>query len=276
MTLTVLAENTANSENPRLKPKHGLSVHVSINDINVLYDFGPPGVLLHNARELGIKLEDVDIAVLSHGHLDHGGGIQEFIGINTKAVILHGRDAFIGRWSIRNSVPGSIAIPAEIRDNAAERFREVREKSFPYPEFVLLPATPGPYPRPADNGNLLSGNSGERLPDQFDDELTMGLRGEKGLVVLTGCSHRGILNIVNQVKVYCPKCSITGLIGGFHLRDGIEKPETIRKISKQLLADLPDAVLHTGHCTEPGAMQILKESWGDRVQGIPVGKTISF
>ncbi|MCK5736400.1 MAG: MBL fold metallo-hydrolase, partial [Spirochaetaceae bacterium] len=99
MTITIISEDSPNPKKTDLKSGHGLAVHIMINGISILYDFGPGGTLIPNSEKLGIKLEDVDAAILSHGHYDHSGDIEAFLKVNNKAKIHYGRDAFSPRWS---------------------------------------------------------------------------------------------------------------------------------------------------------------------------------
>ncbi len=278
MTLTILSEDSPNPKNPELKSGHGLAIHVSVKGISLLYDFGPGGTLIHNSEKLGIRLEDVDVAILSHGHYDHSGDIKTFLEVNSKAVIYHGRDAFTPRWSISNGSPREVGIPAEIRelrDEKPERFALINDL-YDREDFVILPAAPGLHSKPSGNSLLLAGNEGERLQDDFVDELTLVIRGEKGLVVITGCSHRGILNISEQIKAYCSKCSVNALIGGFHLRNKEESEENIRFIAGQLAESLPDSRIYSGHCTESNASSILGKTFGKRYGKMYTGRILEF
>jgi len=276
MTLTIISEDSPDPKKPELKSGHGLAVHISIRGVSLLYDFGPGGTLLPNAERLGISLKDVDAAVLSHGHYDHSGGIEDFLSINDKAVIYHGRDAFAPRWSLSGGSPREVGIPRKI-EGRADRFALIGDLE-DHNEFVILPAAPGLRNKPSGNSLLLAGPEGERLQDDFVDELTLVLRvrEEKGLVILTGCSHRGILNIVDQVKAYCSRCPIDALIGGFHLRDREESEENIRYVAEQLKASLPDSRIYSGHCTENKAGRILAETLGKHYGRMHTGRVIKF
>jgi len=276
--LTILSENSPDPKNPRLKFGHGLAVHVEVNGKSILYDFGHGGTLISNAEELGIRLEDVDTAILSHGHYDHSGDMGEFLQINSKALIYHGRDAFSPRWSISKGSPRDIGVPPELikmQKNLQERFSLVKDLN-DQEEFVILPAAPGLRRKPSGNSLLLAGPEGERLQDDFVDELTLVIRDDEGLVVLTGCSHRGILNIVDQVKAYCNKCPIRALIGGFHMRDKEESDENIQYIAAQLAESLPESTIYSGHCSEHKAVGILEKTFGKRYGKMYTGRILNF
>lgn len=278
MTITVLSEDSPNPKDSELKSGHGLAVHISIKDTKILYDFGPGGTLLPNSKKLGINLEDVDTAVLSHGHYDHSGDIEAFLKVNSKAVIHYGREALSPRWSISRGSPREVGVPPgiiKLREKFPDRFALVSELD-DRGDFVILTAAPGLKTKPSGNALLLAGPEGERLQDDFVDELTLAVRGEKGLVVLTGCSHRGILNIAEQIKTYCNKCPLEALIGGFHLRDREESEENIQNIADQLAEFLTDSLIYTGHCTESKAGRIFNKTFDTRYGKLYTGMAIEL
>ena len=93
MKITVLVEN--NTINPDCESKHGLSLYIQTIKHCILFDFGPDGsTLLKNADVLGADLSNVDTAFLSHGHMDHGGGMNTFLKLNTNSKIYTRPDAF--------------------------------------------------------------------------------------------------------------------------------------------------------------------------------------
>ena len=101
MTITSLIENTSSVGLP---VEHGLSLFIeSDNGLKILFDMGQGGLFARNAAELGIELQKVDIAIISHGHYDHGGGLRTFLEVNEKAkVYIHG-SAFEPHYSLRES-----------------------------------------------------------------------------------------------------------------------------------------------------------------------------
>ena len=275
ITLTVVAENSPHPDRTDLVADHGFAALAELDDQTLLYDFGPEGSLTANAHALGIDLASVDVAVLSHGHHDHAGGLGAFLSANDRATVYHGRGAFHPRWSISGGPPKEIGVPLIPTEDVVARLRAVdllddRDK------YVLLPAAPGYHPKPKGNGALLTGSAGARLQDDFTDEVTVVLRGPDGLVVLTGCSHRGILNIAEQVRTYCPDCPVSAVIGGFHLRDGQESEDEVGHIGEALDDKFPDARIITGHCTDKHAAGVIHEVFGDRYEGLHVGKVMEF
>lgn len=275
MTLTVLAEDHKNPDLPGLDPEHGFSLLAELGDRTILYDFGAGESLKHNCHDLNINLGAVDTAILSHGHYDHADGLGFFLSRNESATICHGRGAFHPRWSISRGSPEDVGVKVIPTEDVVKRLTAV-DSLVDREAYVILPFATGHRARPRGNAKLLAGPEGNRLQDDFTDELTLALRTDEGLVVVTGCSHRGILNIVDQVKTYCPQCPIRALIGGFHLIDKEENDEGIREIGRRLTKDLSDTRIITGHCTGDRSATVLAESMSRSIERLKVGMTISF
>ena len=92
MKIISLVENT--SVNEEIKAEHGLSLYIEAKKHKILFDMGQTTLFLENAGKLGIDLSQVDVAILSHGHYDHGGGLEKFLEINKKAYVYVNQYAF--------------------------------------------------------------------------------------------------------------------------------------------------------------------------------------
>ena len=85
MKITALVENTRISK--QYKSKHGLSLYIQTKNHNILFDMGPNNLFMDNALICGLDITEVDIVILSHGHIDHGGGINNLLEYNKKATV---------------------------------------------------------------------------------------------------------------------------------------------------------------------------------------------
>ena len=99
MIVKVLAENTTSSE--ALGSEHGLSLYIETETHKILFDTGASGLFAENAEKMGVDLTRVDLAVISHGHYDHGGGLKTFLGINNRAKIYLHHMAFEPHYANR-------------------------------------------------------------------------------------------------------------------------------------------------------------------------------
>jgi 7,8-dihydropterin-6-yl-methyl-4-(beta-D-ribofuranosyl)aminobenzene 5'-phosphate synthase len=93
MKITALIENT--TADKKLKANHGLCLYIETDKHKLLFDMGANDLFLRNAEQLGIDIKAVDTAVISHGHFDHGGGLQQFLQNNDKAKVYINQNAFI-------------------------------------------------------------------------------------------------------------------------------------------------------------------------------------
>ena len=275
MTLTTLVEDRADPHNTAVRAIPGFALHAALEKNSVLYDFGDSGALIPNADAMEINLADVDTAVLSHGHHHHSGGLAEFLECNTRATILHGRGAFMPRWRIAEGPARNVGASLDLSGDIVPRLQAV-DSLDNRGGFIILPAAPGFQGRPADNTFLLTGRRGSRIPDDFTDELTLLLPSDSGLVVVTGCAHRGILNIIDQITAYFAGQPVAALIGGFHLLDERESPDNLKQLAEKLAAALPRARIIAGHCTETKALDVFAGTFGERFSTLFAGKRLSF
>jgi 7,8-dihydropterin-6-yl-methyl-4-(beta-D-ribofuranosyl)aminobenzene 5'-phosphate synthase len=112
--------------------------------------------------------------------------------------------------------------------------------------------------------------------DRFEHELVTVVRDKEGLVVFTGCSHRGILNMVDAVSSQFQGVPIKALFGGFHLT-GLPKLNTMAGSKREVegigqeMLKYPIDKVYTGHCTGPKAYRVLKGVMGDKLEYLPTG-----
>ena len=261
MKITCLMENTAVS--PAFVAEHGLSLHIELSGRRILFDMGQTGAFAENAARLGIDLAAVDTAILSHGHYDHGGGLARFLEINTHAVVYHSSLAFGGHWH------GEKYIGLDPALKANERLRPV-EDMLSLGDGVTLISGRGMHCRhPIDDGGLSVEKSGVLVPESFDHEQYLLLEDGGRRVVISGCSHRGIANIIAWLK---PDV----LLGGFHLmkkalpQDGA----ALDALAEELLGS--GAVFFTGHCTGEAAYTHLKSRMGNALGSIHAGACLEL
>lgn len=280
MKVTALIENTCWSGSDGLAAEHGLSLHVEHAGMRLLFDTGASGTFADNAARLGIDLAAVDVAVLSHHHYDHGGGLRRFLELNAHApVYLRGPAVndchFRLLWKERY-----IGLDQSLLREHAHRFRFVTERTDIAPGATILTRIDRRYPEPRGNRSLYTSRDGERVLDDFAHELVLVLEAPGGLAVFTGCSHHGILNMVAAVAQSFPGAAISAVFGGFHL---VALPpfnfmagsrQEVRGIARELLG-FPVQRIYTGHCTGTHAYRVLKSVMGDRLEYIATGRDVT-
>lgn len=279
MTITVLIENHEDRGGRGLASEHGLSLLVDAAAATFLFDVGASGRFQENASRLGRSIEDVPCAAISHGHHDHGGGLKAFIEANSRGRIFVQRGALEEHFA-RDGESGyrSIGLDRDLAAAHGERFVLVEQTVEMLPGVWLVADIHGSHPLPRDMQRFHRRSGAGYRSDDFSHELAVVVRDGRGLVVLAGCSHRGILNLVETAERRFPGEPIRALIGGFHLPDAepgklAETEDAVAAIGRSLRAR--DGLrVWTGHCTGARACALLSRELGDRLTVLSTGMTI--
>ena len=232
MRIVSLLENT--SKLPQMKTEHGLSLYIETAELKILFDMGQSKLFAENAETLGIDLSDVDIAILSHGHYDHGGGLQTFLSVNQKAPVYIHRDAFLPHY---NGTEKYIGLDTALADHPRMRFTDGTHR---LAEGVTLFSC-NERKREYDFGSfgLMEKMESGFIPDDFRHEQYLLIEANGQKILFSGCSHKGILDIA---KWFLPDV----LIGGFHFSK-MPLDETLSEAARMLNAY--PTVFYTCHCT---------------------------
>ena len=261
MKLITLMENTASR--PDLVFEHGLSLYIEACGKKILFDAGQSEAFVENAAALGVDLGAVDLAILSHGHYDHSSGLKRFLELNDRAPLYLNERAFSDCWHGEDHY---IGIDQSLKGSSR----------------VIL--TGDEYPL-ADGLKLITCNRMERLhplsgkgltvrsgdgtfaQDQFLHEHYLLIEENGKRILISGCSHKGILNIMNWLK---PDV----LIGGFHFMkmDLLSDRDTLKNAARLLNGFQTD--YYTCHCTGVLQFELLREWMGERLRYLSAGDTL--
>lgn len=210
MKITSIIENTTNKG---LHVEHGLSLYIEKDDgQKVLFDMGLSGMFVHNAELLGISIADVDVAVISHGHYDHGGGLKTFFQENNQASVYIHKDAFQPHYSLRDNGVRFIGIDKDWADYERLVFCD-KQKEISH-DMTLFADVQGNCCYPSGN-RLLFGPT-ETENDDFRHEQNLLIEEGDKLVLFAGCAHRGIVNIMRKAESVAGKAP-THVFAGMHL-----------------------------------------------------------
>lgn len=276
MRITTLIENTTRKESALL-PEHGLSLHIAVHDRRILFDTGASDAFSQNADWLGIDLNSVDTAVLSHYHYDHSGGLSRFFERNRSAPV-HLKPPPDGECYFRafSLIKRNIGVDPDLLADHRDRFSYVEANTEILPNVHILAKIHKTHPLPKGNKHIFIKREDEWLLDDFEHELICVIEEQGNLIAFTGCSHSGILNMIDTVLAAFPDRSIKAIVGGFHLT-GIPIFNTMAG-TKQETAELGRTLLnypveqyYTGHCTGEKAFLILKQVMGNRLDSLHTG-----
>lgn len=226
LTLTVLIENNSNRDD--LIPAKGLSLLLEDGEDKVLLDTGTGSDFLRNAETLGIQLSNIDHVVLSHGHYDHAGGIPALGNLvssrqNRPTLTCH-PDCFIERHvgKITNGKPVCIRkLDAGLNEHDVREKFLVRESKDPLlieNKFLFLGEIPRNSHFKGGGAFGIARHNGRFVEDFLYDDTGVVWKGKDGLVIITGCSHSGICNIITRAQEVTGEKRIAAIVGGLHLR----------------------------------------------------------
>ena len=274
MDVTVLMENSTPSS--RLAARHGLSLWLETADgRRVLFDMGPDEGFLANAQVLGVDVTSADLAVLSHGHYDHGGGLPAFLA----ACAATGRNVpvYVREHAFERHVSGTAERHHDIGLDPAlasdPRMCVVGERCDLGGGLTLLSTARRAHPAARSNARLLMGGAnGGLVPDAFAHEQSLLVEEGGRRILVSGCSHGGILNLMDAAEQVAG-APLDAVVAGFHLMDPsggtVEDAELTRALARELAAR--GASYYTFHCTGTDAFSILRDELGERVRYLHVG-----
>lgn len=266
MKLTVLTENTALS--PAFQAVHGLSLYLETSCHRILMDVGPGTQFLHNSALLGIDIGSVDFCGISHGHDDHGGGLGAFLEAN------HTAPVYLSSTAFGDCYAGSkyIGLSKDLAHHPQLRF--VEQLLRVDPQITLMTRIPGDTLLPKANANL----NGPQGPDDFLHEMVMLVEENGTLLLLGGCAHRGIVNILEYARAVAGRYPDV-VISGLHLAAGgsgqcMADEDYLDALAERLLAT--GAMFYSCHCTGQEALQKLQTRMPGRLASISTGTVLEL
>lgn len=265
----------------QLWAEQGMSMWVEVSQdnhtIKILYDFGrSEQVLLRNAEILELDFKQLDFLVLSHGHVDHYGCLAEVLKQTDKKCQLFIHPEAYGRKRYVRLTDGSYSGPWELDERLIEEFgSRIRLNAHPS-ELELGVHISGEIERKTDSErgmpNAFVEVSGELVHDEIRDDQAIFLELEgKGIVVLTGCCHAGVVNTLSCAQKMFPTQQIYALIGGLHLNNAEERQmaNTIEYLTRTKMKYI--SALHcTGYYAQRILMEKFKDHWIPSTVGVKI------
>lgn len=272
MTITSIIENTSAIGLP---VEHGLSLYIKKNDgKNILFDMGQTYLFADNAPRLGLSIKDVDTAIISHGHYDHGGGLNKFLETNTKASVYIHQDAFLPHYSLRDTRLRFIGLDPNLRNN--EQIVLTGNKTKIDSSMTLFAKVEGSCCNPT--GNRLLFGPDKINNDNFSHEQSLIIEEEGKTVLFAGCAHCGIINILRtatEIIGHPP----THVFAGMHLvKSGLTEEEEnsfIDTLANHLM-QYEVCKFYTMHCTGTEQFEKLKLIMGDAISYLSCGEKVTI
>ena len=241
MKIISLSENTSNKEN--IGAEHGLSLYIEANGKKILFDFGASDLFVKNAVLLGVDLARVDFAILSHGHSDHGGGLSAFLELNSYAPVYVSPYAFEPHYNARGEYIGLDPLLAN-----EKRLKFVESKEFIDTGLCVFNCNRLPsICAPAPTGHTKVTDGKHLIDDYVHEQYLVVTEGSKRILI-SGCSHKGIVNIMEWVKP-------THLVGGFHF-SRLPLDERLLEYADRL--NEYDTNYYTCHCTGREQFELMR------------------
>ncbi|MBQ7534498.1 MAG: MBL fold metallo-hydrolase [Stomatobaculum sp.] len=273
MKILNLIENTEGAAG--CAAEHGLCFYIETEKHRLLMDLGPSDSVIKNAEILGVDLRKIDTVILSHGHYDHGGGILPFAELNPEARIYLQESAFGEYYAARDFTPDPeyIGLDQAIRDlpqvvtiNGEYRIDD---------ELFLFSGIRGKKNWPVSNYNLRKKEGEELLQDDFVHEQCLVITDGDRRILLSGCAHNGILNILDRFEELCGGAPDI-VISGFHMMKKTGYTDEERQVIRDTARKLKKypTVFYTCHCTGQKAFEMMKKILGDRLQYVRSGEEI--
>lgn len=260
--LTVLIEDRHQAN---FVTEHGLSLYIEDKNKNILFDTGQSGKFVSNAKKLNIDLSHLDIIVLSHGHYDHTGGLSHILKIKKNIPIIAHPYALKDKYSFKTQKMRFIGIPLKKKWNFefTKKFRMISENVYFLGEIEEKYKLPKTHFYMDKNG---------KVNDAFKDDTSLLIKGSKGISIVCGCCHKGLINTIESAKKHF-NMEIDKILGGFHLIDPKSKivEDTIKYLKK-----LSFNFLGLSHCTSEEVGNVFLKKFKGKTHIVKTGDIIYF
>ncbi len=279
LKLTCVVENTA-SFSSEFWAEHGLSILVEHEDKNILFDTGRSPEVLEKNMNLLDGFNDLETVVLSHGHSDHTGGLSTILknssadiymhekGLEAKYSSINGEMRFIGTVKEQEAGVNRMGFQDDLRS----RLKLIKKPLKISSDIYIFTDIPMINDFEKEDPNLLIRKNGKFMTDTFQDEIIMAVNSDEGVVVISGCAHRGIINSVTAVSEYFNE-DVSAVVGGTHMvkADENRKKKTVKEFKK-----IQPNKLVFGHCNGFDAQCMFKNEFKEIFHQLESGTEYLF
>lgn len=279
MNVYCLIDNLSLSKT--LFSEHAFSLYIEHQNAKILFDVGKSDLFYQNALSLGIDLSTIDKVVLSHPHYDHVGGLMYFLQRNSQAKIYLNNDFFCDTYFKFLCFEKNLTCKFIINSQNQDRFLITENSDILQIDtnIFIIKNFPRHHPLPQDFPHFYIRDSKNILiQDSFSYEQILVIRTSSGLVLFTGCSHNGILNILEKVSSLFPSEKINSIIGGLHLKptlsfDYFNNSKYVASIANKLQESTVQKI-YANHCTTKKSCDLLGSILGSKIHYFSAGSKI--
>jgi 7,8-dihydropterin-6-yl-methyl-4-(beta-D-ribofuranosyl)aminobenzene 5'-phosphate synthase len=278
LKLTCVIENTANFAS-EFYAEHGLSILIEYGDNKILFDTGKSPEVLEKNMKLLNGFNDLNYVILSHGHNDHTGGLSHVYSNCSADIFMHEK-AILPKYVFRNDNMQFIGTKGKLETNETPIKKDIKNKCTNIvfitktieiaPNIFIFTKILLKHSFEMIDQSFFVKNDGNLIKDNFEDEIALVVKTDNGLVIFSGCAHKGIVNTVSSAVEYFNE-NLYALIGGTHLVSA--KDDQLKKTMKELQKFDP-CYLVFGHCNGFDASCKFKNEFKNKFQTLESGKEI--